>query len=75
MHDTEPSTSRSLLERIAAILDVHPSAFLGPGRPAFPATGPTPGECDEAAMLYRRIADPRRRAAVMRLLRELASKS
>lgn len=74
MHETEPPTTRSLLERIAAILDVDSSAFLGPERSALPATGPTPTECDEAAMLYRRIADPSRRAAIMRLLREMATK-
>ena len=72
MQETEPPTTRSLLERIAAILDVSPSAFLGAGRPAFPAAGPTPAECDEVAMLYRRIRDPSRRSAILRLLREMA---
>ncbi len=75
MHDTDSPTTRSLLERIAAILDVTPSAFLVGERPDFTATGPTPDECDEAVMLYRRIVDPQRRAAILKLLHEMAGGS
>ena len=72
MRETESPTTRSLLRRIAAILDVSPSAFLSIKHPAFSATGPTPAECEAVVTLYRRIGDPSRRVAIMKLLREMA---
>ena len=76
MIDDETSpTTRSLLERIAATLDVPASYFFRVDcMPADPS-GVSAAQCDEVTSLFQAIKSPARRDAVMRLLREMASDS
>ena len=68
-------TTRHLLERIAATLDVPPSYFFRVEPGAVDPSGPCAAQCDEAAILFRAIKSPTRRGAVLKLLREMAADS
>jgi hypothetical protein len=73
--DVTPPTTRWLLERIAATLDVCPTYFLQSDRPADGAADPAAREDEEAAALFRAITSPARRRAVLNLLRAMARES
>ncbi|ACB27705.1 hypothetical protein ABID82_003748 [Methylobacterium sp. PvP062] len=70
--DATPPTTRWLLERIAATLNVCPTYFLQPDRPDETAADQDARDCAEVAALFRSIKSPARRNAVLNLLREMS---
>lgn len=72
--ETTPTT-RWLLERIAATLNVAPAHFFQIDRQLADDAGPSTLQCDEVASLFRAIKSPTRRDAVLNLLREMARDS
>ncbi|MCJ2058085.1 hypothetical protein MKL09_16150 [Methylobacterium sp. J-048] len=76
MIDDETSpTTRFLLERIAETLDVPPSYFFRVEAATADPSGPSAGQCEEVASLFRSIKSSSRRGAVLKLLREMANDS
>ncbi|MGH1574491.1 hypothetical protein ACRAWG_32415 [Methylobacterium sp. P31] len=67
-----PPTTRWLLERIAATLNLAPAHFFQIERPPGEDSGPSALQCDEVVSLFRAIKSPVRRDAVLNLLREMA---
>ncbi|KAA0122218.1 hypothetical protein CIW48_19690 [Methylobacterium sp. P1-11] len=71
--DVTPPTTRWLLERIAATLNVGPTYFLQTDRLA--EADQTDRECAEVTALFRALKSPARRNAVLNLLREMTRES
>ncbi|WP_457104377.1 hypothetical protein [Methylobacterium sp. P5_C11] len=71
-HDATPPTTRWLLDRIAATLNICPTYFRQTEPPTKADADPTDRQCEEIAALFRAIRSPARRNAVLNLLREMA---
>ncbi|SFE90523.1 hypothetical protein [Methylobacterium sp. 13MFTsu3.1M2] len=70
--DATPPTTRWLLERIAATLNVCPTFFLQTERSDETAADQDARDCAEVAALFQAIKSPARRTAVLNLLREMS---